>query len=153
MAKPSPKNKHSHSQLAIRELQGRPAIEAIFPLVKQVNPQLTIQGFSRCLDDMLARGYRCLGAYSGAKLIGACGLWQGSRFWCGKYMEVDNVVIDLRQRNKGIGKLLMDFAEKEAKRRGCNLVMADSYTYNHASHRFYFREGYIIKGFCFVNEL
>jgi GNAT superfamily N-acetyltransferase len=152
MPKQSPKNKAPSTHLSIRELKTRAEIETIYPLVKQVNPEVSKREFLADLDTMLGLGYRCAGAFVGRKLAGACGIWTGKRFWCGKYMEVDNLVVDKDQRSSGIGALLMRWAEAEAKKSGCQIVMADSYTYNHASHRFYFREGYIIKGYCFVKE-
>ncbi len=139
--------------LSIRELKTRAEIETIYPLVKQVNPQVSKREFLTDLDTMLPLGYRCVGAFSVGKLVGACGLWIGRRFWCGKYCEVDNLVVDKQARSGGIGALMMRWVEKEAKKEKCAIVMADSYTTNHASHRFYFREGYIIKGYCFYKEL
>lgn len=137
----------------IRYLRSEPDFAMLFPLVRQLNPDLTHADFARYLKEMLSAGYRCVGLYRGEKLIGACGIWTSTRFWCGTYMEVDNVVIDQGQRNAGLGKLLMAWVEKEAKKLGCRLVIADSYTYNHASHRFYMRGKYIIKGFVFVKEI
>ena len=142
-----------HPSPQIRELKTLAELETIYPLVKQVNRDTSKREFKQQLAAMHARGYRCFGAFSGAQLVGACGLWHGTRFWCGEYIEVDNLVVDQSQRGGGIGALLMRAAEKEAKRLKCSLVMADSYTHNTDSHRFYFREGYIIKGFCFVKDI
>jgi GNAT superfamily N-acetyltransferase len=145
--------KPTNNTIAIREILTADEWAALFPLIKQLNPEITKAKFKQYLSAMLPLGYRCIAAYRGGKMIGACGIWAGTRFWCGDYIEVDNLVVDRKQRNGGVGKLLMGWVEKEAKRRKCDLVMADSYTHNTASHRFYFRENYIIKGFCFVKEL
>ena len=102
---------------------------------------------------MLPLGYRCIVAFDGKKPAGACGIWTLNRFWCGRFMEVDNVIVNDKARSKGIGKAMMDWVEKEAKKQKCKVLIADSYSHNTASHRFYLRERYIIKGFCFVKEL
>jgi len=139
--------------VVIRELRLPKEAHLLYPFIKQLNPDIRKIQFNQYLKEMLPLGYRCIAAFAGKKAVGACGIWVSSRFWCGKYMEVDNVVVDLSQRNLGTGKLMMDWVEKEAKRTKCKLVIADSYTHNTASHRFYFRERYIIKGFCFVKEV
>jgi len=141
------------SAIIIRELKSKDEFESLWPLVKQVNPKVTKKLFIQHINEMLEHRYRCIAAYRDGKMVGACGIWSGARFWCGKYMEVDNIVVNANERSSGMGKLMMDWVEKEARRLKCSIVMADSYTYNHASHRFYFREGYVIKGFCFAKEL
>lgn len=138
--------------LRIREL-APDEMPGIYPLTKQMNPGLTRRQFTAGLKAMSPLGYRCLGAFDGNRLVGACGFWTGVRIWCGHYIEIDNLVVDQSQRSRGVGKLLVDFVEREAKRLKCAIIMADSYTHNTGSHRFYCREGYIIKGFCFVKEL
>lgn len=136
----------------IRELT--PAeMPQLFPLIKQLNPDINRAEFARFLKEAIQGGYRCLGAFQGKKLVGACGIWIMSRFWCGRFLEVDNLVVDQHQRNDGIGKLLMQKVERLAHAEKCRVVLAASYSYNHASHRFYLREKYIIKGFVFYKEL
>jgi GNAT superfamily N-acetyltransferase len=137
----------------IRELLLPKEASLLFPFIRQLNPAITKTAFNQSLKEMLPLGYRCIIALDGKNPIGACGIWTANRFWCGRFMEVDNVVVDQKARSGGIGKHMMDWVEKEAKRTNCKLVIADSYTHNVASHRFYSREKYIIKGFCFVKEL
>lgn len=141
------------SDITIRELSLPKEAALLFPLIEQLNPGISKSYFNQTLKAMLPLGYRCIAAFKGGKAIGACGIWTAERFWCGKYMEVDNVVVDQNQRNGGLGELMMGWVEKEAKRLKCRVVIADSYTYNHASHRFYFRQRYVIKGFCFVKDM
>jgi N-acetylglutamate synthase-like GNAT family acetyltransferase len=153
--KPAPKKTtgpRPSAGVSLRELSIPKEASLMFPLIRQLNPDMTKAKFLSCLKEMLPLGYRVIGAFDGKKLIGCVGLWTATRFWCGKYMEMDNVVVDINQRSGGIGKLMVEWVEARAKQEKCNLVMADSYTHNHASHRFYFREGYIIKGYCFVKE-
>ena len=140
------------SNITIRELKPTEML-GIYPLVKQLNPELTRAQFNASLKEMLGNNYRCIGAYAGKKLAGVMGLWSGSRFWCGRYIEADNVVVDKSARSMGVGNLMMQWLDKEAKRLKCNIIKADSYTKNHDSHRFYFRQRYVILGFSFVKKL
>lgn len=146
--------KDNTSTVKIKELVSDSEFNAIYPLIEQLNPGLTRKQFSERLADMRDSGrYRAIGAYRGKKLVGVCGLWVFNRFWCGRFMEIDNLVVDQSQRNAGIGKLMTDWVERAAKHEKCNIVFAASYSHNHASHRFYFREKYIIKGFAFVKDI
>ncbi len=140
------------NSITIREL--KPAeMPTLYPLIKQLNPTITRRQFGILLDAALGEGYRCFGGFQGKKMVATCGAWVMTRFWCGKFMEVDNVVVDKALRNSGLGKILLDEVEKIAKHEGCQMMLAASYTHNTASHRFYFREKYIIRGFVFTKEI
>ena len=68
-------------------------------------------------------------------------------------MEIDNLVIDEKYRSAGIGKSLCDWMVKTAKQEGCETAMLDAYVENSAAHRFYYREGYIARGFHFIKKI
>ena len=140
------------NSFTFRELKAA-EMPILFPLIKQLNKSITRRQFNIFLKEALDGGYRCFGYFHGQKLVGACGAWVMTRFWSGKFMEIDNLVVDQGQRNDGIGKLLLDAVEAVAKKEGCQMLLAASYTHNTASHRFYFREKYIIRGFVFTKEI
>jgi GNAT superfamily N-acetyltransferase len=139
--------------MKIIELKGKQAFAAAYPLVKQQNAQLTRRDFDRYLDAMLTQGYRCIAAVEGDKTVGICGFWQGTRFWCGHFIDLDNVIVDEKARSKGIGKKMTDWVEKEARRLSCDQLGLDCYVTSGAAHRFYFREAYTIKGFHMIKRL
>ena len=105
------------------------------------------------LEEMLNNGYRMIGVFDADKCIGVSGFWLGTKLYSDKYLEADNVVIDKGYRSKGIGKLLMDWLEEEAKRKGCKMLMLDAYVENFSGHKFYWREGYTARGFHFLKKL
>ena len=141
------------SRTTIRELTGKTALLAIFPLVKQQNKTLTKKQFLMILDEMLPRGYRCIAAYQGDVIVGICGFWTGHRFWCKKFIDLDNVIVSEAVRSRGIGQQMVRWVEKEARELKCDIMGLDSYTTAYAAHRFYFREGYSILGYHFVKKL
>lgn len=122
-------------------------------LVQQTNPQLTKKQFESRLKKMLKIGYRCIAYMEKGKMIGICGFWHGTRFWCGDFIDLDNVVVDEKARGRGIGKKMLDWVEKEAKRLNCDQLGLDCYVTHHAAHRFYLREHYIIKGYHMIKPL
>lgn len=57
---------------------------------------------------------------------------------------VDHICVDSRFRGKGIGKILLDMAEIDAKKRGCKVITLGVATNNRALH-LYERQGYVTK--------
>jgi GNAT superfamily N-acetyltransferase len=153
MATASKTTKKKSSSLVLRELKKPADWQAMFRLIKQLNKSMTKKQYDGMLADMLARGYRAVGAYQGDTLVGVSGFWVSVRFWCHKYIDIDNVVVDEKIRSKGIGAKLIAWIEKEGRRQKCEMSMLDCYTTHHKSHRFYFRQGYCILGYHFTKDL
>jgi GNAT superfamily N-acetyltransferase len=137
----------------IIELKSAGEFSLAYPLLNQLNPTLSESEFNRRLKNMLARGYRCIAMVEDGKYLGVCGFWHGTRFWCGDYIDLDNVVVDEKLRSRNIGKKLLDWVEELARKLKCELLICDAYVTSNSAHRFYFREGYIIKGYHFIKPL
>ena len=132
--------------------EDRPAAAA---LLGHLNPDYPAEVLEKRFMTILAEHdhYHPYGAYLDGKLVGLASAWIATKVWCGRYMEVDNIVVHSEHRSAGVGAALMEAMEQLAKERECRLLVLDSYTSNHASHRFYHRLGYEIWGFHFVKPL
>ncbi len=97
--------------------------------------------------------YQLAGAFAGDRLTGVCGAWTATRIWCGRYLEIDNLVVDPELRSSGIGGKLIGHFEQIARENDCKILVLDSYTSNHASHRLYHRLGFEIWGFHFIKPI
>jgi GNAT superfamily N-acetyltransferase len=139
--------------MPIIELKKPADFAAAYGLLTQSNPSLTKAQFKSRLPKMLAQGYRCIAYVENGDYLGLCGFWQGTRFWCGNFIDLDNVVVEEKVRNKGIGKKLADWVEKEARRQNCDILGLDCYVTHHDAHRFYLREKFIIKGYHLIKPL
>ncbi len=139
--------------MPIIELKTPADFAPAYTLLKQSNPTLTKVQFHSRLKKMLTQGYRCIAYAEKGTYIGLCGFWHGTRFWCGDFIDLDNVVVDEKMRSKKIGKKMIDWVEKEARRLQCDQLGLDCYVTHHGAHRFYLREGYIIKGYHFIKPL
>lgn len=73
--------------------------------------------------------------------------------WCGRYLELDNVIVHPNHRSKGIGKILTDYLVEKAIETDCIMAVLDAYTTNFAAHKFYINHGFVPKGFHFVKYL
>lgn len=127
----------------------------LFPLIHQLSPALSEADFSTRLDDMLTGNYGMAGAFDEGtgECVGISGFWIGTKLYSGKYLEMDNVVVDAAHRSAGIGKLLCDFLTDLARREGCEMLMLDAYLENEKAHAFYEREGFIRRGYHFLKKL
>ncbi|MEY2334996.1 GNAT family N-acetyltransferase [Acidithiobacillus ferrianus] len=139
-------------EMVIR-LLAKDELAMILPLVQELNPGVPSDVLAQRLQDMTAQGYQCAAAFVDDCCIGVAGIWLGVRFWCGRYLDVDNVIVDSRYRGAGIGQQLMDWVERYAHQEGCEIMVLDAYVINHPAHRFYQRNSYQIVGYHFVKSL
>ncbi len=128
-------------------------LSTILPLVKILNPDIDEAILARRLHEMPEQGYQCAGAYLGEQLIGICGIWIATRFYCGKYLEPDNVVVHPDFRSLGVGQKLMAWVYDYARAENCEVVELNSYVGSPRAHKFYFGEGFAILGFHFQKKL
>jgi GNAT superfamily N-acetyltransferase len=141
-------------QYMIRELLGFDDIRQILPLVQQLNPDVDATTFDTRLHAMLQEGYRCIAAFSDTGvMLGCSGFWVGTRFWCGSFIEPDNVVVDAAHRSHGIGAALVAWIEAEGVKLGCEITKLDAYTIRVKSRDFYKRLGYDEPGVVLLKPL
>lgn len=105
------------------------------------------------LQEMVQQNYECLGVFDAEKLIGICGLWFQTRHYAGKSLEMDHFIIDDLYRSHGIGKMLIEFISDYARIKSCNWIELNSYVHNFLSHKFFYNQGFVAKGYHFVKEL
>jgi len=142
------------SPIAIRQLSLDDSAAAVGLLV-HLNPDAPTlvlrQRFETLLRDY--PHYRVIGAFRDHQLVGVAGIWIATKIWCGRYLEIDNLVVHPLHRSTGIGTALFAHLDQLARDQQCNLLVLDSYTSNHPSHRLYHRLGFEIWGFHFVKPL
>nr|WP_255709828.1 GNAT family N-acetyltransferase [Pontibacter harenae] len=114
---------------------------------------MTRERYEELLITMLDNGYRMVGAFDSSTCVGLSGFWVNAKLYSGKYLEVDNFIVDEAYRSKGVGKLLSDWMLQEAKNLACDTIMLDAYVTNSAAHKFYFREGFHIKSYHFFKSI
>jgi GNAT superfamily N-acetyltransferase len=141
------------SSIEIREMITAEEMHSCYPLLLQLKPDLKKEEYERMIAEMRIHGYRQVAAFESGKCIGLSGFWINTKIYCGKYIEPDNVVIDSSSRSKGVGKLLCDWIMDEGKKQGCVTAVLDAFVENSGAHRFYFREGFVVRGFHFLKKL
>ena len=128
-------------------------IATILPLVKMTNPDLSEEVLRDRLEQMLPLGYQCVGVYDGERLIGISGIWTLVKFYVGKHIEPDNVIIHPYYRGQGVGVVMMKWIFDYARSIGCVASELNAYVTNDRGHKFWFNQGYKILGFHFQKKL
>jgi len=139
--------------MEIRALKTKQEMLTNYELLLEVYPNLKMEEYDRELDDMIPHNYGQVAVFIDNECVGLTGFWIGTKLWCGKYLELDNVVISSKKRSKGIGKVLFDYMVEIAKNEGCSMLALDSYTSNFKAHKFFYNQGFAPKGFHFIKIL
>jgi ribosomal protein S18 acetylase RimI-like enzyme len=126
---------------------------SLYPLIRQLNETLSEDEYAVRLQHMRADGYRCVGAYHKNTLVGASGFWIGWRFWCGKYIDMDNFVVDANQRGKGIGRTLLTWLEEKGREEQCDQMVLDAYMTNFSANKFYVQNNFLQLGYHMIKPL
>lgn len=105
------------------------------------------------LAQVFGNGGRLAVAAQGEAVLGVA-LWRLiENTYEGRRLYVDDLVTDESQRSQGVGKALLGHLEDKARQLGCDVLALDSGAQRAAAHKFYFREGMHIPGFCFRKNL
>ena len=139
--------------MEIKEIKNLETMLENFKILKEVYPRLTLKEYKNKLNDMLSNNYKQVGVYNKKECIGLTGYWIGTKLWCDKYFELDNIVISKKYRSKGIGEELFKYMEAKARKEKCSMIALDTYTNNFKAHKFFYNQGYIPKGFHFIKKL
>jgi GNAT superfamily N-acetyltransferase len=122
-------------------------------ILKHLYPTFTIEKYQSYLEEMVPHNYKQLAIYDEGVCVALTGFWTGVKLWCGKYIEIDNFIVDPNHRSKGLGKMLTDYIDAKATELGCTMTVLDAYTGNYTAHRFYYNQGFVPKGFHFLKIL
>lgn len=98
-------------------------------------------------------GYRLTAGYDEGCCIAVAGWRITTTFAHGRFMYVDDLVVDPTVRRRGYGAELLAALETRAGTAGCEQVRLDSGVQRHEAHRFYFRHGYRIASYAFAKDV
>lgn len=90
-------------------------IYTVIPLLLELDPHLPEALLKSRLDAMVAGNYQCVGLYDNGTLVGICGIWVLVKYYVGKHLEVDNVVIRPAYRGRTFGQMLLHYVEAYAR--------------------------------------
>lgn len=121
--------------------------------IRFLYPNITLEKYKSFLLEMIPHNYTQIAVFENNECLGITGCWSATKLWTGRYLEIDNFVVNPEHRSKGIGKMLTDYIEKKAIELECSSIVLDAFTGNFGAHRFYYNQGYAPRGFHFVKIL
>ncbi|OCR25641.1 GCN5 family acetyltransferase [Pseudomonas syringae] len=125
-----------------------------FKLMQQLRPHLSdLESFTRQLDRQAYQGYRLWGLWQGDQLAGLIGFRELENLIYGRFIYVDDLIVDPTMRQSGLGSVLLDKVREEARLRGCAHLVLDTGLHMALAQRFYFRAGLLARGMHFVQPL
>lgn len=121
-------------------------IHSIIPLLQVLNEKISEEILKSRLNEMIKQNYQCIGIFDKKQLIGICGIWILTKYYVGKHIEPDNVIILSEYQNQNIGKKLMNWIYDYAKKNDCVASELNCYVNNDKAHKFWEKEGYKVIG-------
>lgn len=130
------------------ELIPKENIKSIIPLLKVLAPKMEKALLNERIEEMTQNHqYECVGVYKDEQLIGISGLWILNKYYVGKHIEPDNVVILPEYRGKGIGEQLLQWITDYGQQKGCIASELNCYVNNSEGLKFWLNNGYKVLGF------
>lgn len=140
--------------LKIEPIRPTEHLEKTLYLLNLLNPEMNTKDIEKLLFEMSElSNYNCFGLFKGNELIGISSAWTTIRIYCGKQLELDNVIIDSKVQSKGFGKYFIDEIKKWSLANNYKSIGLNTYVENTRSHKFYFNQGFKILGFHFEHKL
>ena len=139
--------------MKVIELTSLEEMMGTYDVLTELYPSLTQEEYANELAFMTQHNYTQVVVMENEHCLGVSGVWIGNKLWCGKYLEIDNIIVSEKIRSKGVGKMIVDYLEEKAKTLGCNMMALDSYTTNFKAHKFFYNQGFSPKGFHFIHLL
>lgn len=140
--------------MILKELKSMEEMLEQLPVLQELYPSLTKEAYEKDLINMLPNNqYGQLAVFEGTTCLGLTGYWIGTKLWCGKYLEIDNLIVSEKQRSTGVGKIMFDYLAAKATHENCTMMALDSYTSNFKAHKFFYNQSFAPKGFHFIRVL
>ncbi|HYW91695.1 MAG TPA: GNAT family N-acetyltransferase [Gammaproteobacteria bacterium] len=120
-------------------------------VMRQLRPHLReAERFLARVREQMQAGYRlaCLEAPDGP-VIAVAGFRTSENLAWGRFLYVDDLVVDEAWRSAGHGGRMLEWLKRQAAAQGCAQLHLDSGVQRPDAHRFYQREGLMLSSYHF----
>ena len=119
-----------------------------FAIVSQLRPHLDAGQFARRVAGLKKQGYLVFGAYL-PELAGYMGLREVETLARGRFLHIDDLIVDKHCRQSGVGSALINFAKSYGLSRKIQHIFLDSFP---ESLDFYLKTGFSDHGSILVKS-
>lgn len=117
-----------------------PDLAAAYGVLRELRTHLSWELFlERLARQERVHGYQLVGAFWSGELVGVMGMRPLETMARGPHLHIDDLVVASRARRRGIGRRLLAYAERFARKRGLSGIFLDSRT---EALPFYASQGY-----------
>lgn len=149
MQQPSHRIMHAYT-----EPDDRSEIEATYPLMAQLRPELGRGEYADLVDSYRREeGFRLVVLHADGRPVALAGYRCISMLYCGRTLCIDDLVVDAKHRGAGLGKLMLGWLEERAIQAGCRQIQLISRVVREGAHRFYYANGFGMDCFHFRKTL
>ncbi len=142
------------SKLKFVEFDSVKEMESVFFLINQSQPKLDINSYKAMLNEMISKNnYKMVAISYDKKIIAVAGYFVMTMLYCGRYLQISNLVVDKNFRSLGVGENILKYFDEKALKINCNKIVLDSYIENKKSHNLYYRLGFYVRGFHFMKDI
>lgn len=129
-------------------------LRACFTLMRELRPHLSdASAFAAQVRRQAEQDYHLLAAWQGDQPVGLAGYRLLENLLYGRFLYLDDLVVDAVTRSQGLGAKLIDRLREEAERQNCAHLVLDTALGNALAQRFYFQQGLLAKGMHFSQEI
>ena len=121
--------------------QTRKELLRCYPVMVQLRPHLTESSFIERVERQTPEGYKLAFVEDAGRVVSVAGFRLMHSLAWGKFMYVDDLVTDERERSKGYGQQLVAWLVDQAKADACDQFHLDSGVQRFGAHRFYLATG------------
>lgn len=127
---------------------------ASFPIMQQLRPHLTdASAFAAQIQRQRENGYHLLAAREHGHVIGLAGYRMTENTLYGRFIYVDDLVVDATLQRRRLGEKLLDRVRQQTRALGYRYLVLDTGMHMALAQRFYFRQGLLPLGMHFSQDL
>lgn len=128
-------------------------IQACFHVLAQLRPHVKEEAFINIIRDQFKKGYQLVAVISNNNVVAVAGFHLRKNLAWGKYLYVEDLVSEQKQRSTGLGHMLLKWLHNQAKENNCDQLHLDSGIQRKDAHRFYEKEGMMFASHHYVSTL
>ena len=141
------------SEQDVREVR-EDELARCYSLLRQLRPHIaSAEEFVERCRRQHAEGYRLVAMWSAGKPRALAGFRVTENLVHGRFLYVDDLVVDAEDRNRGYGTVLIDRLKQDGRLLGCTKLVLDTGLDNTLAHRFYYRQGLLAMALRFNTPL
>lgn len=128
-------------------------IARCFPVMLELRPHLEQDAFVNQVRSLETEGFKLAYIENDNTVVAVAGYRMFTNLVMGKSLYVDDLVTAQSHRSLGYGEQMLTWLRSVARENGCKYLHLDSGTQRHLAHKFYFRQGLVIAGYHFGEEI